>query len=99
MGSKLGLARHGEMLHLSLILGMNKIREYRMAMTSDVGKLVWCKAQSSMGNGACLEVAHMDDMVAVRDSKDPHGAILAYSSTEWRAFLHRAKKGEFDHPC
>jgi Domain of unknown function (DUF397) len=67
-----------------------------MTVTPDTGNLVWRKAQSSMGNGACLEVARMAGIVAVRDSKDPNGAVLTCSATEWRAFLDGAKKGEFD---
>lgn len=70
-----------------------------MAMRSDVGKLLWRKAQSSMGNGACLEVARLNGMVVVRDSKNPHGAMLTYTPAEWRAFLDGAKKGEFDDLC
>ncbi len=36
-------------------------------------------------------------MVAVRDSKNPSGAILFYTPEEWSAFIDGAKKGEFDH--
>ena len=59
--------------------------------------LVWCKAQSSVGDGACVELAPTDGMVAVRDSKDPDGPVLRYTAAEWHAFLDGAKKGEFDH--
>lgn len=58
--------------------------------------LPWRKARSSVGNGACVEVASYQDMVAVRDSKNPHGAVLTYSAAEWGAFLDGAKKGRFD---
>jgi len=34
--------------------------------------------------------------VAVRDSKDPDGAVLIYSAAEWRDFIAGAKNGEFD---
>jgi len=60
-------------------------------------ELAWRKAQSSIGNGACLELAPVDGMVAIRDSKDPDGPILRYTPAEWRAFLDGAKKGEFDN--
>jgi hypothetical protein len=56
----------------------------------------WRKALSSVANGACVELASADGMVAVRDSKDPGGPILRYTAAEWRAFLDGAKKGEFD---
>jgi Domain of unknown function (DUF397) len=58
--------------------------------------LAWRKARSSVGNGACVEIAPMDGLVAVRDSKDPRGPILTYTTAEWRAFLGGAKKGKFD---
>jgi len=56
----------------------------------------WRKAQSSIGNGACVEAACVDGMVVVRDSKNPFGAILTYTPAEWHAFLDGVKKGEFD---
>jgi hypothetical protein len=43
-----------------------------------------------------VEVAVIDGLIAVRDSKDPEGAILRYTADEWGAFLDGAKKGEFD---
>jgi hypothetical protein len=60
---------------------------------------VWRKAQQSVANGACVEVAPMHGMVALRDSKNPDGAVLVYTPAEWRAFLHGARNGEFDDMC
>lgn len=62
-------------------------------------RLVWRKAQLSVGNGACIEVANVGGMFALRDSKDPAGPILMYTPAEWHAFLDGAKKGEFDDLC
>jgi Domain of unknown function (DUF397) len=59
----------------------------------------WRKAQYSVANGACVEVAAIDGMVAIRDSKDPDGAVLRYSSAEFYAFLDGARNGEFDDLC
>lgn len=61
-------------------------------------KLKWRKAQSSVNNGACVEVAHADGMVAVRDSKNPAGHVLTYTRDEWTAFLDGAKRGDFNAP-
>jgi len=61
--------------------------------------LMWRKAQLSVGNGACLEVAQMNGMIALRDSKNPQGPMLTYTRVEWYAFLDGAKKGEFDDLC
>ena len=65
----------------------------------DVSGLKWRKAQRSAGNGACVEIASLQDIVVVRDSKDPDGPVLTYTQTEWRAFLHGAKVGNFDGLC
>lgn len=46
----------------------------------------------------CVEVAFLDDLVAVRDSKDRHGQVLMFTQPEWRAFLAGAREGEFDRP-
>jgi uncharacterized protein DUF397 len=58
--------------------------------------VIWRKAQYSVANGACVEVANAGGMLAMRDSKDPDGPVLMYTPSEWRAFLDGAKKGEFD---
>jgi Domain of unknown function (DUF397) len=63
---------------------------------SDADGLVWRKAQMSVNNGACVELARAGSMIAIRDSKDPAGPVLVYSPAEWHAFLHGAKNGEFD---
>ena len=44
----------------------------------------------------CVEVAFIDDAIAVRDSKDPSGAVLLFTQSEWDAFVDGAKDGEFD---
>lgn len=59
-------------------------------------RLVWRKAWSSTGHGACVEVADAGRAVAVRDSKDPQGPVLAFPATEWQSFLAGAKRGDFD---
>jgi len=58
--------------------------------------LAWLKAQSSAGNGQCVEIASATGKIAIRDSKDPDGPILVYTPGEFRAFLDGARNGEFD---
>lgn len=58
--------------------------------------LAWRKAQRSVNNGQCVELARSGSMIAIRDSKNPVGPILMYTHAEWAAFLHGAKNGEFD---
>lgn len=69
------------------------------AMGSQLGHLNWRKAQRSVNNGECVEMARAEGMVAIRDSKDPEGPALLYSPGEMRAFLDGVKKGEFDDLC
>jgi Domain of unknown function (DUF397) len=56
----------------------------------------WRKAQRSIGNGNCVEVAHSHEWIVVRDSKNPDGAILAYNAESWRVFTAQARQGHFD---
>lgn len=59
----------------------------------------WRKAEASKSNGSCVEIAHLTDgTTLVRDSKNPHGALLHFTRPEWDAFLDGAKNGEFDTP-
>ena len=59
----------------------------------------WVKSSLSLSNGNCVEVARLaDGQVGVRDSKNPDGAILRFTSAGWHAFLAGARRGEFDSP-
>jgi len=57
---------------------------------------VWRTSSRSNGQGQCVQVARLDQAVAVRDSKDPAGPVLTFTPTEWAAFIAGAKDGEFD---
>ena len=43
-----------------------------------------------------VEVAFVDEAIAVRDSKNPGGPALIFTAAEWDAFVGGAKDGEFD---
>ncbi|MEV4895533.1 DUF397 domain-containing protein [Nonomuraea sp. NPDC055795] len=53
--------------------------------------------RSACEGGTCVEVA-MVQVVAVRDSKDPHGPVLLFDGKEWEEFTGAVKAGEFDAP-
>jgi Domain of unknown function (DUF397) len=60
-------------------------------------ELDWAKSSLSYANGSCVEVAGLsDNLIRVRDSKTPKGAILRFTPDEWDAFLGGVRKGEFD---
>lgn len=61
-------------------------------------RAVWRKSTYSSGNSACVEVAFLDDAVAVRDSKDRGGPVLVFASQEWEAFVGGVLDGEFGRP-
>jgi Domain of unknown function (DUF397) len=53
--------------------------------------LTWRKSSFSGNNGGqCVEVA-APDRVLVRDSKDPHRAVLEFAPQAWRTFTQQAK--------
>jgi hypothetical protein len=60
----------------------------------DLSRAVWRKASAS-GNGNCVEVAvNLPGVVAVRDSKDPAGPALTFTSADWDAFTARLRSGD-----
>jgi hypothetical protein len=47
----------------------------------------WRKASRSANDGACVEVALVNDQIAVRDSRNPGGGLLQYSAPSWHDFI------------
>ena len=57
----------------------------------------WIKATASSDSGNCVELRRCGDEIQVRDSKDPHGPVLRFTTAELAAWLDGAKRSEFDH--
>jgi Domain of unknown function (DUF397) len=49
--------------------------------------VTWRKSSHSGSEGNCVEVAFTPDVVGVRDSKNPDGPVLIFTSAQWRTFL------------
>jgi hypothetical protein len=59
----------------------------------DMSGAVWRKSSYSGANGGnCVEVAATARTVAVRDSKDPNGPVLAFGPYAWEQFAGQVKK-------
>lgn len=56
----------------------------------------WRKSSYSNGGGACVEVAQLDDTIALRNSNHPDAGTLALPAGEMAALLRSVKTGEFD---
>jgi len=57
--------------------------------------LRWRKSRASASSN-CVEVAKGGDLIFVRDSKvAPSGPALAFTKSEWNAFLTGVGAGEF----
>ena len=54
-------------------------------------KLTWHKSsRSGSSGGNCVELASLEDKVAVRDSKDPEGPVLVVSRAALREAVRAA---------
>ena len=63
----------------------------------DLHRAEWRKSTYSANGSTCVEVArNLPGLVAVRDSKDRGGPVLAFAAAEWDAFTAGVRGGEFD---
>lgn len=56
-------------------------------MTADLKALHFKKSTRSNGSSQCVEVASAPGVVAVRDTKDRTGPILAFDRESWAGFV------------
>ncbi|MFF5218237.1 DUF397 domain-containing protein [Micromonospora sp. NPDC000442] len=51
------------------------------------------RTSTRSGNTDCVEVAdNLPGVVAVRDSKDRQGPVLAFTPSTWRSFVDKVKR-------
>lgn len=56
----------------------------------------WRKSTKSSGGGNCIEIAHDEATVGVRDTKDRTGGTLVFSTEGWQTFLDAIHQGEIN---
>lgn len=65
----------------------------RLPFQTDIPATAWFKSSYSGGEGnECLEVAQAGTRVAVRDSKDPGGPVLAFPAAAFAAFVNEVRR-------
>lgn len=71
----------------------------------DLSLVSWRKSSYSNGTGgSCVEIAVLPTasgsppQIAVRDSKDPYGPHLTFTTRHWRALTASIKAGQLTHP-
>lgn len=65
----------------------------------DLTNAVWSKSAESNGGSNCLEVAFVDDVVALRDSVDvgdPDAKVLIVSRQDYNFFVKSVQAGQRD---
>ena len=75
-------------------------------LASHLSRATWRKSSYSNGTGgSCVEITMLNasasssrHAIAVRDSKDPHGPVLAFTATEWLDLTNRIKAGGLTLP-
>jgi Domain of unknown function (DUF397) len=62
--------------------------------TADLSAAAWRKSSKSSGGGSnCVEVAYLPDLVAIRDSKNPHGGAIVVPRAAFRDLLENIDRG------
>jgi hypothetical protein len=52
----------------------------------------WRKSRASNGAGECVEVTTAASFVLARDSRDPSGAVLTFTSAQWLGLVRHIRQ-------
>lgn len=64
---------------------------------TELGTDGWHKPWSGPNGGSCVEAKKLnDDHIAMRQSTDPAGPALIYTTDEFKTFVQGAKEGKAD---
>jgi hypothetical protein len=72
-----GLARAGRRRHRGPLASPGRC-------AARPGRVIMCR---------CVEVGNTVEMIAIRDSTDPHGPMLAFGAKDWQRFTDQVKAG------
>jgi hypothetical protein len=62
----------------------------------DPSTAAWRRSSFSNRHGLCVEVALLEDRIAVRNSNDPDAGVVLFTRAEMDAWIKGVKAGEFD---
>ena len=66
--------------------------------SAELSEAIWRKSsRSNPAGGACIEVAKVAEVAAVRDSKASEGGTLTFGHGVFGAFLTGIKAGRFEN--
>ncbi|MGH3388824.1 MAG: DUF397 domain-containing protein [Actinomadura sp.] len=65
-------------------------------MPIDLSNAAWRKSSYTAQQGDCVELADVEEIVAVRDSKDPNGPKLIFPRGAFAKFTASVKAGVHD---
>lgn len=58
----------------------------------------WRKSTYSGSGNNCVEVRTSHPGIAVRDSNNPHAAVLTFTAAQWRNFTRKIKTSAYGQP-
>lgn len=70
--------------------------QMQLTTPAEIDALTWRKSVRSGQQGNCVEFAVAGKGVAVRNSRQPHGTVLAFPVADVASFLDAIKSGELD---